>query len=173
MAGQGTATRAEFVTMLSKVVDGVMAGVDLTGKGYQAEITWVPEYETVEVPVYEEQWVDDIFEGECTHYYCCHCGYDADCYIPSYIIQENLFVEGGLVGTIWDEKFQEVLRHVQSNECGANDDGIPHVDWGTGQERVWHRVELGTGHYEQVQVGTKTEQHEVGGHWELSGGHWA
>ena len=169
VAGQGTATRAEFVTMISKVVDGVMAGVDLTGKGYRAEITWVPEYETVEVPVYEQQWVADVYEGDCIRFYCLACGYDV--HIPrEYIQHANLEQASPFLY----QRYQNVVNHVDNNDCNSPHEGPLGGSWGLGEKYLaWERIDLGTGHYEQVQVGTKTEQHEVGGHWELTDGHWA
>ena len=82
IAGQGECTRAEFVAMLARTVDGVMRGESVAGKEYVVEATWIPEYETVEVPVYEDKWVADTKEETFHHYYCRWCGYDNGCSIP-------------------------------------------------------------------------------------------
>lgn len=71
----------------------------------------------------------------------------------------------------------EVLWHVQKNMCGCPEDvpvkgegahdGSIGLSRGTGSEIVEeHTVKLETGRYEPVQVGTKTETVETGGHWE-------
>lgn len=70
----------------------------------------------------------------------------------------------------------DVLWHVQKNKCNctpeigilpSSNDGVIGYSRGTGSNVVMnHTVDLGTGHYGQVQVGTKTETGEVGGHWE-------
>ena len=137
-----------------------------TDPGEGRQWVWAPEYETVETPVYEQQWVEDTYEGECHHVYCIACGWGV--YIP----WDHMFDGGGLLYTHPNEYklYDDVPRHVGSNACNSPQIGPPadpiNSTWGTGTEKVWHRATLESGHYEQVQVGTKTEQKEVGGHWE-------
>lgn len=176
-------TRAEFVTMLMRVVAGDGEGTPpVADPEAGAEWVWVPEYETVETPVYEQRWVEDTWTGPCSHYYCRWCGYDNDCYIPSRWNGSYWEFDYDVIGPwtqdgYWDKLRDDVLWHVQKNKCncppdvpvrgeGAHDGSIG-LSRGTGNEIVKERtVDLGTGHYEQVQVGTKTETVEVGGHWE-------
>ena len=161
LAGQTVCSRAEFVTMLMRITEG--NGKDhapVTDPGTGKEWVWVPEYQTVETPVYEEQWVPDVYEGECWHVYCIACGYGV--YIPWDIATDNMWVNH----QDWYWKYDDVIGHVQHNECNSPHEGPIYGTWGTGDEKVWHTVDLGTGHYEQVQTGTKTEQVESGGHWE-------
>lgn len=113
LAARAPCTRAEFVTMLMRATDGAMAGVDLTGLTYRTEREWVPEYEEVEAPAYESRWVEDVYEGDCYHVYCIACGYGA--YIPWDVATDNMAYNH----PDWLEKYDDVIGHVQHNECGC------------------------------------------------------
>ncbi len=174
---QSSCTRAEFVTMLARTVDGAMQGVDLTGKKYVVDATYVPEYETVEVPVYEQQWVPDTVEKECVRFYCRWCGFDNGCVIPL-----DEFFASDFVDSDWFWIRNEVFGHVERNDCGCPPeigvdpdgafDGSIGKSRGTGQQTLTKSVENGSGHWEQVQTGTETQRIEVGGHWEYGEGRW-
>ena len=155
--GQRPCTRAQFVAMLLRVMEG--NGEEhkpSTDPGAGRQWVWVPEYAEVEKPVYEQKWVADTFEGWCYHCYCSRCGYGI--YLP----WDHMMADGGLSVAYPEEYelYKDVIWHVQHRDCG--NDPIPMTEG----EKVWHTIELGTGHYEQVQVGTKTEVVETGGHWE-------
>lgn len=175
---QRSSTRAEFVAMLARTVDGVMEGVDITDKEFVVEATWVPEYETVEVPVYEDKWVADVENKEYVRFYCRWCGYDNGCVIPL-----DEFFADDFLDSEWFWIRDEVFGHVQRNDCNCPPeigivsgptafDGSIGQSRGTGQQTITKAVDLGTGHWEQVQTGTKAEQVEVGGHWEYGEGSW-
>lgn len=166
VAGQDGCTRAEFAAMAARAVDGWQAGEDISGEAYVVDAVWVPEYGQVEVPVYEDRWVDDTESVECYRFYCVHCGFDA--VIPKWIHADNMYVNH----PEYAEKFEALLRHISKNDCGANFNGVPYVDWGWKTQVIWADFPTGTGHWETVQVGTKTETVETGGRWEFSNGRW-
>lgn len=166
VAGQDGCTRAEFAAMAARTVDGWQAGEDVSGDSYVVDAVWVPEYGQVEVPVFEERWVDDVESVECYRYYCVHCGYDA--VIPKWIVLDDMYVNH----LDYAAKYEDLLKHISRNDCGADFNGIPYVDWGQEGEIIWQDMPTGTGHWETVQVGTRTETVETGGHWEFSNGRW-
>lgn len=198
-------TRAEFVAMVKNAFEpewapgggdepgggsggeaGGQPGVDLTdpdvdpGDVIGGEWVWEPTYETVETPVYESKWVADVYEGPVVHDYCRWCGYDAGLYIPVRYTEElggfwEMIVDTS-VGSYWGEKYNDLLGHIQRNDCdcpadvkiddSGDSEGIVGKYKGHGSQLIMnHRVELDTGHYEDVQVGTKTEVVETGGKW--------
>lgn len=162
-------TRAEYAAMAARVFDGVMQGEDIAGKRYEVQAAWTPEYEERTVPVYEDRWVDDVERIECSRTYCLACGFEA--VIPLWIMQSP----NGMAydHPDWYEKYKAVIGHVQHNDCGADfAHGTVGVDVGSMTERVWAEMPTGSGHWEKVQVGTKTELVEVGGRWEWSEGRW-
>lgn len=184
-------TRAEFVTMLARTVDGYMSDEDIAGKTYVVDATYEPNYVEVETPVYEEQWVADTYTGTCYRYYCRWCGYDADgkCIIPltrTNSSNPNSIYYGDLdawLSSVWQGYYEDVLWHVQRNDCNCPADvkidpegafdGSTGVSRGTGGPQVLYTtVELETGHYEQVQTGTTTELVDAGGSWTYSNGRW-
>lgn len=175
LQAQRSSTRAEFVAMLARTVDGVMQGESVAGKEYVVEATWVPEYETVEVPVYEDKWVADMEGTDMIRIYCRWCGYN--CEIP-----QSEFFAPDYVGSEWFWMADDVQGHVAKNVCGCPADievdpnnafdGLIGHSRGVGMYYFNASTGEGSGHWEQVQVGTKTEQVEVGGHWEYGEGSW-
>lgn len=79
-----TCTRAEFVAMLKNVVAGSEGHEPVVSPGEGKQWVWVEDFKTVEVPVYETQWIESTglpvsLTNSTTYWWCRACGRETWC----------------------------------------------------------------------------------------------